>query len=442
MADETRKLGVEPFKTDFDSRRHALPGNDVSWMGDLRQANMARFAGLGLPTNRVEAWKYTSLRPLARKRFVPAPANLDLPGRDALPAPIEDGIRLVFANGRFAPGLSDVADLPAGVRVRSLAEVLAREPDDLHDRLAAGGPADHPLFALNTALMEDGLVVDVDDGARLKMPLDVVFAAQPMDAVVALHPRNVVRLGDGAEATLVERHIAVGDGEYLVNGGCQISLGTGARLHHYKLQDEGEDATHLFMTEVDAAESAVYDGFVMTVGGRLSRNQISASLDGSHANVRLNGAYALRGRQHADHTSLIEHVAPDARSRQIYHGAIDERARGVFQGQIVVRQAAQKTDGHQLNRALLLSDEAEIDSKPMLEIYADDVKCSHGATTGDLDDTALFYLRSRGIPPAEARGLLIAAFLNEVIAEIDVERLRPLFEARVAEWLARGRGGA
>jgi Fe-S cluster assembly protein SufD len=308
-------------------------------------------------------------------------------------------------------------------------------------RAARHEPADHALVALNAALMADGIVLEIAPGVPLAEPLELLCLTLPGDAPIMAHTRHLVALGSGAEATLIERHLALGAGEYLANGATAIEVGAGATLRHYKLQDEGPVADHFHTSWVETAADAVYDSIVMTVGARLSRNQIRARVNGSGARIRLDGTYMLRDRQHADHTTLIDHAAPSAESRQVYKGAIDERARGVFQGQIVVRQEAQKTDGHQLNRALLLSDEAEIDAKPNLEIYADDVKCSHGATAGDLDEDALFYLRARGIDIETARGLLIAAFLDEVVGDVEDAATRALFEARVERWVAeRGSG--
>lgn len=443
MAETTtaRGLGVDRFAEQFETARPALPGAGIAAVEALRATGMERFVRLGLPTNRVEEWKYTSLRPLTRKRFVPAPANVDAPDAAALPGRLGRARRIVLVNGRWSASLSDSADLPAGVSLRSLASALADAPDRIVERLGRDEPADHALVALNAALMADGIVLEIAPGVRLAEPIELLCLTLPGDAPIMAHTRHLVVLGDGAEATLIERHLALGAGEYMANGATAIEVGEAATLRHYKLQDEGPEADHFHTRWVDTAADAVYDSIVMTVGARLSRNQIRARVNGAGARIRLDGTYMLRDRQHADHTTMIDHLAPSAESRQVYKGAIDERARGVFQGQIIVRQEAQKTDGHQLNRALLLSDEAEIDAKPNLEIYADDVKCSHGATAGDLDEDALFYLRARGIDAETARGLLIAAFLDEVVGDVEDAATRALFEARVERWVAeRGSG--
>ncbi len=430
-------VGTEPWLAQFAALKESLPGADLPWLAELREAGCTRFAELGLPTHKVEAWKYTSLRPLARVPFAPAATE---PGVSVVPkllAEDQAAARLVFVNGRFRPELSDLAGLPAGVRAGGLAEALAREPDRIAETLGRTGALDgHSMLALNTALMADGFVLTIDRGAALERPIEITYLAIPDGTSPALHPRNLIVAGPGSRATVVEHHVG-GDGVYLVNGVTEVLVGDGAVLRHYKVQEEGADGYHLYLSRVRIDRDALYDNFVLSIGGRLARNQIEAVIDGAGAECLLNGAYMATGRQHLDHTSLIDHAAPHARSRQVYHGVLDGQARGVFQGQIVVRRQAQKTDGYQLNRALLLSDGAEIDSKPNLEIYADDVKCSHGATAGDLDKDALFYLRARGIPEPEARALLIAAFLNEVIDNEPVEAAQDVFRARVDAWLRR-----
>ena len=302
-------------------------------------------------------------------------------------------------------------------------------------RVAEGG--DQPFLGLNTAFMQDGLVLRLAPGVVVERPIRMVFLTDPdSGAAVAAHPRNLVLAEDNSQATLVEIHRGADGAEYFTNAVTEIAVGAGARLHHYKLQDEGDRALHLANLQVSLGRDATYDNFILSLGARLARNDIRAALAATGIDCRLSGAYVARGSQHMDTTSFIDHAEPDCRSREVYAGVLDGRSRGVFQGKILVRRDAQRTDGHQLNRALLLSKGAEIDSKPELEIYADDVKCSHGATAGEIDAEALFYLRSRGIGEDEARALLIEAFLLEALEEIGDESVREEFAGRLKTRLA------
>ena len=293
-----------------------------------------------------------------------------------------------------------------------------------------------PLVALNAAMAGDGYMLDIEDTRG--EPIEIIHATVPGRTGPVAQSRNRIVVGSGGAAHVIERHIGLGAGAYFVNGVTEVEVEAGGRLRHTKLQDEGADAHHLWFMPARLGRGASLESIVFTFGARLSRNQIEADIAGEGAQLALNGAYAIAGRQLADHTSRIEHHAPGATSRQVYKGAIGGQARGVFQGHIVVAEGAQKTDGHQLNRALLLSGRAEIDAKPVLEIYADDVQCSHGATAGDIDGDALFYLRSRGIPADTARGLLVRAFLSEILEDTPEGALRTAVEERIDGFLEAG----
>jgi len=410
MAAPARTYGVDAFREALDAT--ATPD---------RQAAFARFAETGLPHHKIEAWKYTSLVHLARTGFQPAPANFDLTGD--LPERLEGCQRAVFVNGRYVAALSDAAIAGfSAAHETGLALTIGEAADD------------DPMLALALALGADGAVFDLADGATVEL----LSVTAPGSAPQMAHTQNRIRVAAGASATVVERHMTLGEGEAtLANGATEIALGEGATLTHVKLQDEATDANHIWHHLATIPAAARYDNYVVSLGSGLGRNRVTANLTGEGAHCTLDGAYAARGKQHLDHTSKIVHAVADTTSRQVYKGVLDGRARGVFQGHIVVAEDAQRTDGHQLNRALMLSDTAEIDSKPMLEIYADDVKCSHGATAGDLDETHLFYLQSRGIPRDEARRLLVEAFLAETIDAIPFEPARAAALALVQEHLAR-----
>ncbi|MFQ6017640.1 MAG: Fe-S cluster assembly protein SufD [Kiloniellaceae bacterium] len=426
------------FVEQFGACKAELPGMGLSWVRDLREAGIERFAAHGLPSPRLEAWKYTSLRPLAKLDFVPAPSGSA--SIDKLPTLLpggEGGHRLVFVNGAFRADLSRLGDLPEGAEIGGLAAALERGPDGIAAHLGRiGDGAEQPMLALNTAMMRDGLALRLKRGVRVAMPIEVVFLGAAGPAPMAYHPRNLIVLEPGSRAFVIEHHSGLGEGAYFANGGTEILIGDGAALNHYKLQAEAPDAFHLSTVHVRLGRGAYYDAFTLSTGARLSRNESHVRLDGPGANCRLNGAYLMRGQQHCDNTTVIEHLKERTSCREVFKGVIDDKARAVFRGRIVVHPHAQKSDGHQLSKALLLSSMAEVDTKPELEIYADDVKCSHGATVGDLDHDALFYLRSRGIPEAAARNILIEAFLAETIDEIAAGGLCPALMSSVGHWLA------
>ncbi len=418
-----------PFIDDFE----AASPSGAPWLGDLRRAGFDHYRGLGLPTPRTEAWKYTNLRGLARIGFLPTAADTAVTEIPAGVAALNDAYIAVFVNGRFAAALSSLDGLPNGVEAGGLAEKIADDPAALEAELGRiADVAALPLAALNTAFMADGLYLKIADGVVLDRPLHLVSIGVADADPLSFHPRHLIVAGAGSIATLVESH--VGAGAYFCNAVCEIAVGAGAVLNHYKLQNEGPEAYHLAFTQVRLADRAAYDGFVLQTGARLARNEVRAHL-GAGVECRMNGAYLARGEQHIDNTTFIDHAAPGSASREVYKGVLDDTARGVFQGKILVRKDAQKTDGHQLNKTLLLSPGTEIDTKPELEIYADDVKCSHGATTGELDAEPLFYLRSRGIDPHTARGMLVAAFIGEALSEMQAAWPREAFEAVVRDWL-------
>ena len=406
--------GADAFLHRYRGLRTRLPG-DLS----VRDAAAQVFEAGGLPSVKDEAWRYTSLRALAETSYgeplMDVSATPDL--GDAPDAP-----RLVLVDGRYQPGLSSP---PAAIRVNSFADVpqFGRLPQ-----------MSEPMVALNTMLAEDSLRLHVGagvDAGALVMQHIAVDAHRP----VAFHPRHSIHLEAGASLTIIET--ARGQGTYLHNAVTEVVVAEGATLVHIRLQDEGTDAFHINTTFADISERGTYDAFVLTLGARLARTEIHARLGGAKAAVHLNGAQLLAGQQHGDITTVVKHDAPDCASRQTVKNVLSGRSRGVFQGRIEVARIAQKTDGYQMNQALLLSPDAEIDCKPQLEIYADDVKCSHGATIGELDADQLFYLRSRGVPETEARAILVRAFLAEAMDPIRHEEARHLLERAIEGWWER-----
>jgi Fe-S cluster assembly protein SufD len=405
------------FLARYDGLAERLPGNRAP-----REAAAALLREAGLPGPRNEAWKYTSLRALSDIAFHEALTDAsDHPTPVALPhlGALANAPRVVFAGGRFR---TDLSILPERVKAWRLSDV----PD------FAAGRADNQLLALNTLLAEDGAVLEVAPGIDAGVLVLIHIGSDLNGAPASFHPRHRVRLGAGASVTLVD--IAAGSGTYLHNPVIDVDLAEGARLAHLRLQAESTQAFHLGAVHATIAADAAYDSFTLVTGARLARSEIHARLTGPRAHAALNAAQVLCGRQHADFTTIVSHDAPHGTSRQTVKNVLDDHARGVFQGKIEVARGAQKTDGYQMNQALLLSPDAEIDSKPQLEIFADDVKCSHGATVGELDADQLFYLTSRGIPKPEASGMLVRAFLAEALALVQNDDARALFDENLQAW--------
>ncbi|MFM7421165.1 MAG: Fe-S cluster assembly protein SufD, partial [Alphaproteobacteria bacterium] len=408
----------------YQGLKDHLPGARLKWLAALRADAAAHVAARGFPTRRVEAWKYTDLSPVAQAGF--AEPLTAVAGALTLPKP-RAAARAVFVDGRFRADLSELDGL--AYRVASVAQHLP----ELEGRLGALAPlADHPMTALNTLMFEDGLVVDVpagEDAAHLELLSVAIDPGRPF----AFHPRHIIRLGAGARLTLLETAMG-GGAQYLHNPVFEIDLAEGAMLTHGRAQQEGDGAFHLSMIHARIATEARYDTMAVSAGARLARMEIHAALTGPKASCHMNSAQLAAGRALVDTTTALDHAAPDCASRQTCKTVLAGQSRGVFQGEILVRREAQKTDGYQMNQALLLSEEAEMDSKPQLEIYADDVKCSHGATIGALDADSLFYLRSRGVPADQARSMLVQAFLHEAFEGLEDGVLREALTEAVDGW--------
>ena len=418
-----------------------LPGDGLPWLDALRDEGR-RLSANGLPSTRTEAWKYTSLAPLTELVF-PHPAITEahvLPA-DLGPGALDglEGPSLVFVNGRLSSGHSRLDGLPGGLRVRGLAQGLADDPAGVEALIGNAESLNGDLMAaFNAAFAADGCIVETAPGTTVEEPVRLRFVAAPGGAPLAYHPRVVVRLGAGSSLTLIESHEGPAGAPTWSNPLVDVQVGEGARLSHVKLQIEGEGAYHTALAKVVLAGEARYESHLLALGARLARHEIHVRFDGEGANCQLRGGYMARGGQHVDNTTVIDHAVPHCESREVYKGVLDDTARGVFQGKIIVRQDAQKTDGHQLNRTLLLSRKAEIDTKPELEIYADDVKCSHGATAGEPEADQLFYLRSRGLDHRTALALIVEGFMGEQLEEIGHEPARAVMAERVAAWIDGG----
>jgi Fe-S cluster assembly protein SufD len=428
-----------PYADQFASVAPSLPGAGLPWLREAREHAIERFAKLGLPTPRTEAWKYTNLNPLLKPAFRPVtgPNGFDA-GTLAAPAP-DAAARLVFVNGLLRADLSDAKALPKGVTLLGFEQALRQEADLVAAHLGRVASAEaQPLVALNAAFMAGGYVLRIASGTIVEQPLHLLFVTHAGVGPLAFHPRNLVVAEAGSRAVLIETHAGGAETAAWANPVTEIVAEDGAVLEHYRFHEESDTAFHVGLTAARLGAGASYDSFVLATGGALSRHEIHVALAGEQARCRLLGGFLMRGRQHVDNTTEVIHAVPRTSSRQVYKGVLDDRSRGVFQGRVIVKPDAQKTDGNQLCRTLLLSDKAEIDTKPELEIYADDVKCTHGTTSGELDESALFYMRARGLGEAEARRLLTEAFLAELAETVENAVARACIEERVTRWL----GGA
>ena len=429
------------YAAEFERVAAGLAGHSVPWLRELRLAAIERFAARGFPTARDEDWKYTRTNVIERRAFNCEAAGemaLDMENIDKLLQAESAAQRMVFINGRYFPALSRLDKLPAGVVVNSLAKVLREDADELKDIFGKVAALDrHPFAALNTAFADDGVYLALADGAAMEQPIHIVFITTAAQEGRVAHPRLLVKAGDNSQAALVERHLALDDAVYFNNVIAEIKLDKNAALAYYRVQEEGAKALHISGVHVHQDRDSRFNSYSTALGNALLRNDIDVQLAAAGAQCALTGLYLASGRQHVDTHTRIDHLHPHGTSNEFYKGILDGHGRGVFNGKVIVHPDAQKTDARQVNQNLLLSDDAEVDTKPQLEIYADDVKCSHGATVGQLDADAVFYLRSRGLDEAAARGLLVYAFAREIIEQVKVPALRAYLDQAVISRLPR-----
>ncbi len=432
-----RTQHTDSYREQFESLLHDSLGSGPSWLQPLRKEAFARFERLGFPTRNDEEWRFTDIRPITEQAFGrPTPSTIITAERVAqAPLGSVDCSTLVFVNGRYAPEFSTARALPAGVLVDSLATVLRTRPELLQPNHARQSDyANAPFAALNTAFLEDGAVVIVPSHTVIEEPIHLRFLSSASGYASVSHPRTIVVLGEGSQATILESYAGVkfdsdaADEVYFTNAVTEFFLGQSAVLDHYKLNRESTRAYHIATTQIELARDTNFTSHSITLGGSIVRNDINAGLRDSGIECTLNGLYIGRDRQLIDNHTSIDHAMPHCNSHEIYKGILNDRAKGVFNGKIFVRQDAQKTDAKQTNQTLLLSADAQINTKPQLEIFADDVKCTHGATIGQLSAEALFYLRTRGIGLDEARNLLTYAFANDIVSRIKVEPVRDELE--------------
>jgi Fe-S cluster assembly protein SufD len=439
VAEEMRAAAV-PYVEAFKAFSSNGGADDPAWLRDRRAEAIAHFAERGFPTTRQEEWRFTDVKPIARASFArsePSPDAVSLQDVDRLRLGREDYDCVVFLNGHYAAGLSSVGRLPTGVRLGSLHDALVTSPELVEDHLARYATQQHnPLAALNTAFVDDGAFLYVPDGTTLERPVQFLFLAAPLAGrSLVSHPRNLFIMGREARASVVESYRSASSGAYWTNVVTEAVVGDGAKLDSYRVQREHEQAFHTAVTQSHQARDSVYSMVTFSFGAQLSRHDIHATLGGEGGDCTLDGLSMLRNRQHGDYHTVLEHAQPNCTSWEYFNGVFDDRARGIFNGRIIVRPGAQKTDSKQTNNNLLLSERARADSQPQLEIYADDVKCTHGATLGPIDDEHMFYLQSRGLTAAEARNLLTYGFGSEILSNVSLEPLKSALDAVVQRWL-------
>ena len=431
MSTIDRPTAVTPFEEAFRAFAEGDGSDAPSGIQSMREAAFETFRRLGFPTTKNEDWHFTSVAPIVEHDYL----YITTPSGNVRPAALSpftfgqsDWHTLVFVNGRYSPELSATTDLPRGVRVLDLQRAW-RDAPELAEQLGQITTYDDRAFtALNTAFMHDGAVVSIERGIEVETPIHLLFVTDAVAAKSVMHPRNLIAVGRHAKATVVESYVSLSDAVYFTNAVTEVAIGEGATLRHYKMQREGMRAYHVGTIDAHQARDSHYFSFSLAIGGSLTRTNIYTTLDGEGCGSTLNGLYMLDGEQHCDHQTMIVHAQPNCYSRELYKGVLDGQSHGVFNGKVYVDPIAQKTDGKQTNNTLLLSDKAHIDTKPQLEIFADDVKCTHGATVGRLDEQALFYMKSRGVSRELARRLLTYAFAADVLETLEQQSVREELE--------------
>lgn len=429
------------YAASFRALQERVNASDPSWLQRLRASAFARFEELGFPTTTQEEWKYTNVAPIAKASFEPAFEQLEslstLDAAQLQPFIYEEARRsqLVFVNGFFRPELSSIEALPENVVAISIADALkdGRCADALREQLARSADYNANAFtALNTAFLSSGAFLLIPKGAQIESPLHLVFISDARQSQTISSPRVLIIAERASAATVIESYVgARDDSVYFTNAVVEIMLEDGARLNHYKVQRESAEAFHIATTQASLARNSSFNSTAITLGARLSRHNINVTLDEEGAECWVDGLYLVSTGQHADTHSVIDHRQPHCTSHQLYKGILDGKSRAVFNGKVFVRHGAQGTDAMQTNRNLLLSDDARVDTKPQLEIFADDVKCAHGATVGQLEEEELFYLASRGMHLDLARNLLTYGFAEEVIDKIKIESIKAQLDEAV-----------
>ena len=432
--DGTRESYVDKLSEFLNSGREDAP----EWLTELRREAISGFGELGFPTLSDEEWRFTNLEALRRGSFSIAENGIsdvsektvDSYGFSGL-----DCLRFVFVNGRFASSLSDVGDVGEGIVVKALSEAIREHGDLVRDHLAKYADYEKDAFiSLNTSYFEDGVFVYVPDRTVFEKPVHVLHVSTDEGCPLFINPRNLVIIGQSSVAKVIEHYVSISQNVYFSNVVTEVFCGENANLEHYRLEFESQKAFNFSTLRVNQQKNSNIASHSVLYGGAIVRNNVHPVLAGEGCNSDIYGLFISEGRQHMDNFMRVEHASPHCDSRQFYNGVLDGRSKGVFHGRILVHEGAEKTDAKQTNRNLLLSDTAQIDTKPQLEIYNDDVKCTHGATIGQMDEEALFYLRSRGISMRKAKIIMLRAFTNETLEHMSIDSVREIIERTVMRW--------
>ncbi|MBI5729756.1 MAG: Fe-S cluster assembly protein SufD [Ignavibacteriales bacterium] len=431
----------EWYVAKFKSFEDKLNGQSKSFLHEIRKNALNSLAELSFPTNRNEEWKCTNVAPILKHNFIPAMIS-------TVPKFQQDEIKpflfkdfdyhlMVFVNGLFAEELSEIGNLPKGVVVDGLNRIIKNNPDSISKYINNLSKIDNAFNALNTAYSYDGLVVIVPDGTILEKPIQVLYLNSSKDDLVLSLPRNLIIAGKNSQVSVITNYRGYGDKTYFSNIITEIYIGENAIVNFYKIQNENDGSYHIEKVQAIQKKNSVFNHYNINFGGAIVRNDINTLHDDQNIETHYYGLYLAHGKQHVDNHTFIDHAKPNCMSNELYKGILDDNSRGVFNGKIIVRRDAQKTNAYQQNKTILLSKTATIDTKPQLEIFADDVKCSHGATVGHLDDTSEFYIRSRGVPQELAKSMLIRAFANDVIDTVKIEPLKEQINHMIFEHLHR-----
>lgn len=428
---------IENFKT-FENK---LNGEAKTPLHQLRKNALKQFAETNFPTQRNEEWKYTDVSSIVKQNFIPAvncePVVFTKEEIGSFLFKDFDSYLMVFVNGVYIDSLSNVTDLPKGLTIGSLKKIYAENPALIDKYLGKLAKDENAFNSLNTSYAVDGAVVIVPKGMVVEKPIQVLYLNSSSNENILASPRNLIVAEENSQVSFIANYRGVGEKSYLNNTVTEIYSAEYSVVNLYKIQNESDEAYHIEKVQAEQKKNSIFNHYNITFGGSIVRNDINSVLDGENIETHYYGLYMINGKQHVDNHTFVDHAKPNCMSNELYKGILDDNARGVFNGKIIVRQDAQKTNAYQQNKTILLSKTATIDTKPQLEIFADDVKCSHGATVGHLDDTSEFYIRSRGVPQELAKSMLIRAFANDVIETIKIEPLKEQINHMIFEHLHR-----
>ena len=426
------------YKNGFTKFINERVSSNPSWLTSIREEGFSAFNDLGFPTTRDEDWRFTNVAPIARTSFELSLNGYKEPTSEDIAKFMFEGSTsgtLVFINGVYAPALSTIGELPEGVIVSNLAKAIEQHEDLVKEHLAKYAEVkDEAFTALNNSFFEDGGFIYIPRGTVLDDPLHLLYISVGAEKPRVTNPRNLIIAEENAQADVVEQYVSLEENVYLSNVVTELIVGENSTLGHYLIERESKKSFNVSTLRAEQGRNSNIRSHSVLLGGAIVRNNVHPVLAGEGCDSLINGLFMSTGRQHMDNYMKVEHASPHSDSRQFYNGILDGRSRGVFHGRIVVHEDAQKTDAKQTNRNLLLSDHAQIDTKPQLEIYADDVKCTHGATIGQVDEDAIFYLRSRGIPQEASRDIILNAFTNETLDSMALEPVKKYCSALVADW--------